>query len=98
VALKVVYSIIYKVTVKERLPYKELISMAEEEPKLLFYIRNLAESQAKHHIIEIHEAINEPQFLCVVLDVAYIFKLLVLPSRPVEVFELLRAFERRGNS
>jgi hypothetical protein len=48
--------------------------MAEEEPKILFYIRNLAQSQAKQHIIEIHEAINEPQYLCVVLDVTYLFK------------------------
>jgi hypothetical protein len=57
--------------VKQSLPYQELISMAEEEIKLLFYIRNLAESQAKHHIIEIHEAINDPQYLCVILDVSY---------------------------
>jgi hypothetical protein len=61
--------------------------MAEEEIKLLFYIRNLPESQVKHHIIEIHEAINDPQYLCVILDVTYPFKLLVLPSRPVKVFE-----------
>jgi hypothetical protein len=60
--------------------------MAEEEIKLLEYIRDLKESPAKHHIIEIHEAINDPQYLCVILDVTYPFKLLVLPSRPVIVF------------
>jgi hypothetical protein len=65
VALKVVFSIIYKVTVKSRLPYKELIPMAEEEIKLLFHIRNLPENQAKYHIIEIHEAIQRSSiYMC----------------------------------